>query len=135
MKNKPEKKTDNRIWDYKKWEKIRTLSGVLQGVYFNVGQFKSTIIHIREEKSEKVQSIWGYAKILEVIRPLPAGSYVKINYLGKRKTGKSNAQGKPKYGFDYDIWYGEEKNKMKKYIFATEKKSMGKLGTGGRKSK
>ncbi len=107
------------MWD---WEKNNVLEGTLEGAYYGIGQFKSTIFHILEKKSDKIQSVWGHSKIVQALRTVEKGSYVRIKYLGMKKTGTKNLAGKPKIGYDYEI-------------VVRPKKAMGKLGTGGRKSK
>ena len=92
------------IWDFKKH---KTLRGEYTGFFNGMGKFRSTIFHVREQKSRKMTSLWGHYQVKLFFAELPFGTLVEIRCLGlkfeKPKKGSKDKKGKKFFDYKFKV--------------------------------
>jgi hypothetical protein len=84
------------IWDFKKHPVLR---GTYASLFMGMGKWKTMVYHIREEKNQKIVSIWGHYQIKLFLSWQPIGTKIEIKSLGLKK--KKKKDGKTSRYFEY----------------------------------
>ena len=95
------KKINNtaNIWNF---ELMSELEGTYVGVKENVGENNSRLYYIKKIDGEEV-AFWGSALLDDLMRSVSVNACLRIRYLGKEKSNKTNREYK-----NYEIELGEE---------------------------
>jgi len=103
-----------RIWEWDMKEH-KVLEGTYNGQFQGIGEFHSTVFHIRQKGTNRIQTIWGTYIIKLNLTHMKIGSHVRIEYMGdKFMEGRVGKTGKKKKFHDFKITSKSEKIPMGK---------------------